>query len=466
MSRLTAVDLAFLVLESPSRPTHMAGFQVFRLPVRGRKTFIPRLLAAYRGSEIGKPFNQKLKWQGRGLASWEMVEPDPRFHIRHLAVPAPGRMEDFYNIVSFLNSSLLDRNRPLWECYVIEGLEDDQFAIFTKIHHALIDGMGAMKLTRRALSNSPRDRAMRPVWVPGEEPPRRKRSRSDKSQLQKLVKGLGSLPSGLIDFGGGMIELGMQKLQPRPQKSPPPFSAERTLFNNAPTSSERRYGSCELPIEGVKAIAKATETTVNDVMMTLIDDALHRYLKQYEAPANRPLVTLMAMSFRSEKPGASGNQVSQELVTLGEPDARLQERLQQIHAATTSVKASSGKLPVAVRQLYALLLSGTGTLPELSAAFKAIPNYNLIISNMVGPREQLYLAGAPMVVSGGLPIVPPGCGLNVTFGSVNQSISLAVGAAPEAVEDPTLITGYITQAFTKLERATTLKPGAGKSARR
>jgi WS/DGAT/MGAT family acyltransferase len=296
MSKLTPVDLAFLLLENPSRPTHMAGFQVFRLPARGSKTFISRLLAAYRDSEIGKPFNQKLKWLGKGAASWETVDPDPRFHIRHLAVPAPGSMEDFYNIVSFLNSSLLDRNRPLWECYVIEGLEGDQFAIFTKVHHALIDGMGAMKLDRRALSSSPRDRAMRPVWAPGEEPTRRKQSRSDKSQLQKL--------------------------------------------------------------------------------------------------------------------------------------------------------------PVAVRQLYALLLSGTGTLPELSTAFEAIPNYNLIISNMAGPREQLYLAGAPMMVSGGLPIVPPGCGLNVTFGSVNQTISLAVGAAPEAVEEPGLIAKYITQAFTKLEKAT------------
>jgi WS/DGAT/MGAT family acyltransferase len=317
--------------------------------------------------------------------------------------------------------------------------------------------MGAMKLTSRAFSSSAQDRKMQPIWAPGEESPKRKRSRTDNKRLQEMIRGMSSLPSGLLDFGGGVMELGKQKLRSEPHRSPPPFSARRTLFNNVPESSERRYASCELPFAAVKAIARATGTTVNDVMMTLIDDALHRYLRDCDAPAEAPLVTLMAMSFRSGEHGSEGNQVSQELVVLGEPDAKLRDRLDQVHNATSKVKEESGSLPVAVRQMYSLFLSGTGTLPELSRAFESIPNYNLIISNMVGPREQLYLAGAPMVISGGLPIVPPGCGLNVTFGSVNKSLSLAIGAGPEAVKDPGKITAYIERALAKLEKATTTK---------
>lgn len=449
MSKLTPVDMAFLLLESSCRPTHMGAVQIYRLPARGKKTFISRLLAAYRGSEIGKPFNQKLNWLGKGAASWETVTADPRYHVRHIAVPAPGRMEDFYNIVSFLGAPTLDRNRPLWECYIIEGLEDDQFAIFTKMHHALIDGMGAMKLIRKSLSISPGDRMMRPAWFPGEDIPKRKTSPSERRFLQQLVTRMGSLPSNLADNGGGLVELSMQKFGTVARRSPSPFTASRTLFNNTAQSSERRYASCNLPLNGVKEISTSTGTTVNDVMMTLIDHALHRYLKKYNAAASRPLVAEMAMSFRSEEHEISGNQVSAELVAMGEPGASLPQRLEQIHKATSSVKQSSARLPVAVRQLYSLFLSGVGSLPELSTAFSELPSANLLISNMVGPREQLYLAGAPMMAIGGLPIVPPGCGLNVTFGSMHETLILAIGAAPEAVEDPALLARYILDAYRK-----------------
>ena len=160
MSKLSPVDLSFLLLESPTRQMHMTAYQVFRLPPRERHSFIPRLLAAYRSGPVAKPFNRKLKWLDKGVASWETVEPDLRYHVRHIAVPAPGTMESLSEIVSFLNSPLLDRSLPLWECYIIEGLEDDQFAIMVKVHHAMIDGMGALKLFDQCMSRSPADQGM------------------------------------------------------------------------------------------------------------------------------------------------------------------------------------------------------------------------------------------------------------------------------------------------------------------
>jgi hypothetical protein len=116
MSKLSPVDLSFLVLEAPHRPMHMTAFQQFRLPAGQKKTFIPKLLAAYRSGRVAKPFNQKLKWLDKGVASWETVEPDLRYHVRHLAVPPPGSAGQLTEIVSFLNSPLLDRGRPLCEC--------------------------------------------------------------------------------------------------------------------------------------------------------------------------------------------------------------------------------------------------------------------------------------------------------------------------------------------------------------
>lgn len=463
MSKLSPVDLSFLVLEAPHRPMHMTAFQQFRLPAGQKKTFIPKLLAAYRSGPVAKPFNQKLKWLDKGVASWETVEPDLRYHVRHLAVPPPGSAGQLTEIVSFLNSPLLDRGRPLWECYIIEGLADDQFAIMVRVHHAMIDGMGALKLFDQYISRSPRDKSMRALWNPMEAPASR-RPRSGKAPAQSLVSRLTRLPTDLLQIGAGFAELGAQNLRIKPASSSLPFGASKTLFNNTATSSERRYSSCEIPLERAKALSKATGTTVNDVLMTLIDHALHAYLREHKASAKAPLVALMAMSVRQEGQEASGNQAAAELVPMGKPEAGLAERLQQVHTATGRIKQNSARLPVAVRQLYAMLLFGSTTLPDIATAFKALPSINLVISNMRGPQGQRYLAGAKMTSFQGCPIVPPGAGLNVSFVTVNEDICLGVGAAPEAVENPVRVTDLIMAALHELERTTGLSNPAPRPA--
>lgn len=466
MSRLSPVDLSFLLLETPSRQMHMTAYQIFRLPPREKKTFIPRLLAAYRSGPVAEPFNRKLKWLDKGVASWETTQPDLRYHVRHLAVPPPGALPDLLEIVSFLNSTLLDRSLPLWECYIIEGLKDDQFAIMVKVHHAMIDGMGAMKLFDQCISRSPTDKGMNSIWMPLDEPARA-RPRSGRPQAQSLLSRLGKLPTDLLQIGVGVAELGAQNLRLKPATSSLPFAATKTLFNNTATSSERRYGNCEIPLATVKALAAATGTTVNDIVMTLIDHALHGYLAEHEARTDKPLVALMAMSVRKEGQEASGNQAAAELVAMGKPGANLADRLQQIHAATHQIKDRSAKLPTAVRQLYAMLLFGSTTLPDIAAAFKSMPSINLVISNMRGPQGQRYLAGAPLVSFQGCPIVPPGAGLNVTFVSINDTLLLGVGAAPEAVADPLRLTRLIQDALAELEKiALPKKAAAGKAARK
>jgi WS/DGAT/MGAT family acyltransferase len=459
MSKLSPVDLSFLVLEAPHRPMHMTAFQQFRLPAGQKKTFIPKLLAAYRSGPVAKPFNQKLKWLDKGVASWETVEPDLRYHVRHLAVPPPGSAEQLTEIVSFLNSPLLDRGRPLWECYIIEGLAEDQFAIMVRVHHAMIDGMGALRLFDQYISRSARDKSMNALWTPMEAPASR-RPRSGKAPAQSLVSRLTRLPTDLLQIGAGVAELGAQNLRLKPASSSLPFGASKTLFNNTATSSERRYSSCEIPLARAKALSKSTGTTVNDVVMTLIDHALHAYLREHKASARAPLVALMAMSVRREGQEASGNQAAAELVPMGKPEAGLAERLQQVHAATGRIKQDSARLPVAVRQLYAMLLFGSTTLPDIATAFKALPSINLVISNMRGPQGQRYLAGAKMTAFQGCPIVPPGAGLNVSFVTVNEDICLAVGAAPEAVENPVRLTDLILEALQELEQTTGVKQPA------
>jgi len=381
-------------------------------------------------------------------------------------------MQQFSELVSFLNTTLLDRAQPLWECYIIEGLEGNHCAVMIKVHHALIDGGGALQLFREAMSTSPRDKTIRAPWMPTEKVKvKRARSRVSESQLKKLTSMFGKLPAGIVGATTEFANIGAQSLKLKTKTSAIPFGAKKTIFNNIAQTSARRYANCEIPLDQVKAIAKATDTTVNDVMMAVIDDGLHHYLKDHDESIDVPLVTLMAMSFRSAEHDAGGNQVSVELVSMGEPGAAVDQRLQQIRQSIQKVKDKSQKLPTAVRQFYSLFVFGSASLSDISPPLQAVPSANLIISNMVGPKEQLYLGGVPMVAFQGLPIVPPGGGLNVTFASFNNDICLAIGAAPEAVNEPYLLTGFILQAFEKLQKVTikpksTRKPKAKAKAKR
>jgi len=455
MTRIAPMDLSFLLLESANRPFHMAALTIFQKPKGQQSSFGPRLFEAYRASQAVAPFNYKLKWLGKDVAAWETVEPDMRFHVRQIALPAPGSMQQFDETVSFLNTGLLDRGHPLWECYIIDGIENGRIAVMLKVHHSLIDGEGGLRVMRNFMSDSPRDKTLAAPWMAQESANKPRRSRPSVSQVQRLqgmLKGLTKLPGDLLGVGGDVVSLGAQSLNLTPRKASLPFTARRTLFNNTAKSGARGYANVQLPLSDVKAVAKATDTSVNDVVMTIIDDALHRYLDEHRAPTDRPLVALMPMSLRSESgSGGGGNQVSADLIPMGAPKATVLERLRQINTSTQSAKDKGRGMQTTSRQAYALLLFSSLTMSDNLPIFDRVPSANLVISNMKGPTEQLYLAGAPMVAFHGLPILPPGAGLNVTFASVNTEICLAIGAAPEAVDEPFRLAQLIEQAFRQLQ---------------
>lgn len=458
MIKIKPIDMAFLLLENSSRSLHMCAFMLFDPPAGQEQTFAARVVDTYRKSAVTRPFNYKLKWLGKGLAAWETVEPDMNFHIRHIAIPRPGSMEQFYDTISFLNSTLLDRGHPLWECYVIEGLENNRVAVMVKVHHSMIDGEGGLRAFRNSMSDSARDKAIRGPWMPvgASVKPRS----GSAATMPALLKRLRRLPGDLVGFGSEAVSLGAQSLNLKPRAASLPFTARRTLFNNVAQSGARRYANTELPLEEIKSLAKATGTSVNDVVMALVDDALHHYLVEHRQATDRPLVAFMPMSLREEGTEGGGNQVTAELIAMGEPKASISQRLKQIQASTQRAKEKGRGLARSVREVYALVLMGSLTLADTLPVFGKSPSANLVISNMKGPGEQLYMGGAQLVAFHGLPILPPGAGLNVTFASVHKDICLGIGASPEAVNEPFRLTLLIHQALGKLQAAV-----AGKAAK-
>ncbi|BBA88183.1 WS/DGAT/MGAT family O-acyltransferase [Mycobacterium pseudoshottsii] len=451
-NRISPIDLSFLLLERPNRPFHMTAFTIFQKPKGQHSSFGSRLFDAYRHSRAIEPFNYRLSWLGRNVARWEIVEPDMRNHVQHIVLPGPGSMAQFYETVSFLNTGLLDRGHPLWECYIIDGIEGGRIAIMLKVHHALIDGEGGLRAMRGFLSTSPHDKTLAGPWMPAPSAraPRRPQPRVSRRQwLQRGLTGIAKLPSDLAGMVGDAVDLGAQALQLKPQRGALPFAASPTLLNHTAKSAARAYANMELPLAEVKAVAKATDTSINDVVMTIVDDALHHYLDEHRAPADRPLVALMPMSMRSQ--AGAGNQVSAELIAMGAPKANLRQRLKQVSQATTAAKDKGNGMKSPSRQAYTLSLFASLAMSDVLPGFGKAPSANLVISNMKGPAEQLYFAGAPMVSFGGLPILPPGAGLNVTVASVNEQLCLGIGAAPEAVREPARLAQLIEQAFGQLQ---------------
>ncbi|MEB3022358.1 wax ester/triacylglycerol synthase family O-acyltransferase [[Mycobacterium] crassicus] len=480
MSGISPTDLTFLLLENPNRPFHMAAMTIFRKPQGQESTFGPRLFEAYRNSRAVRPFTHKLTWAGTGIAAWQTVEPDMADHVRRIDLPAPGTMAQFYELVATLNSGLLDRSRPLWECYIIDGLENDCLAVMIKVHHALIDGEGGLRVMRNFMSDSPDDERLAAPWMAPEGGAQLRRPHRRVSQVQRLqgqLRGLTKLPADMIGIGADVVEFGAQALHLKPRMASVPFTAQRTLFNNTAKSAARVYADTGLPLADVKAVATATNTSINDVVMTVIDDALHTYLGERGAPADRPLVAFMPMSLRDESGGsarldageaklgpshgsgsAGGNQVSAELIPMGAPGVDIGERLRQINGATKKAKDKGRGMQTTSRQVYALLLAGSMAVSDSLPGLGNAPSANVVISNMKGPAEQLYLAGAPLVAFLGLPILPPGAGLNVTFASVNDTVRVAIGAAPEAVDDPLRLARLVDRSFQRLQTTTRRTP--------
>jgi len=453
MSRLAAIDLIFLLLENQVRPMHMSSCLVLDPPAGEEKTFALRLLKAFRAVEAGAPFNQRVKWLDKGVARWETTQPDPSYHVRHVAIPGPGTRAQLDDTLALLNAPVLDRAYPLWQCFVIEGLEHGQVGLFFKLHHALIDGEGGIKLMRASLSDNPRRKKIQPMWAPLGEPPKKRPVPVSRSQLQRIISQVGTLPTGMRDIASGLLELGAQALKLKPQQASLPFQAPETPFNTHLTSSARCYANCELSLDRVKAMARASGCTVNDVALAFIDDALHKYLAENDAGVAAPLVASMPLSTRVKGEEASGNQVIADLVPLGQPQSAITDRLQQIHESTGRVKDRARKMSVPMRQTYVMLLLGVTTVPEMMPRVNAAPSTNVLVSNMAGPGEQRYLGGAAVTAMLGLPILPPTPCLNITFLSMMGKIFLGVASTPEAMSNPGRYIELLLESFVELEQA-------------
>lgn len=462
---MNAIDWAFLQTETPSRLAHVAGLWVFRLPKGYRKNFFREFMSGLDDWTVATPpFNLKLNDAMLELPGWIEDETfDVDYHVRLAALPKPGSMDQLMTLVARIHSHQLDRSRPLWECYLIEGLRDRHVAVYFKFHHAMADGMSGMEYMLAPLSTSPRKIARRAVWQPETDLATAPKPMGLLDRLGKTSAGLLQQVKTLPELSKTIAGVGLDALNLREHESPAPFTAPRTPMNRAITS-RRHFAVQTIPLGRVKAIGAATKTTVNDVVLALCSGALKRYLEEKDQLPARSLAAWVPVSLRDAGDKNPGNHVSVAICSLatdvGDPLERLALIRRSAHASIGQIRGRSRE----TTSNYTLLLGGLMLLTqELGLADRIAHPANVVISNVRGSARPLYLNGARLVGQFPVSMLTDGQALNITVTSHDDSLDFGLLSCPDAVPEVNLIADYLNDAADELDAAigAAKKRGAG-----
>lgn len=428
---------------------HVGGLQIFEPPADAGPEFARDLYETMASAtDIRTRFRRR---PSRGLlggfssVSWDHAEDvDLRYHLRRSALPAPGGMPELLDLTARLHGQLLDRHRPLWEARLIEGLDDGRFAVYIKIHHALIDGVSAMRLLQRVFTDDPFDSRLRVPWgmgAPGGSEPAAPEStyqqmRKALPRMLTTAKAAAGPLRGVLD---GRLEL--------------PMTAPRTMFN-VPIGGARRIAVRSWPLERINGIRYATGATVNDVVLAMSSAALRTYLIDHDGLPDAPLIAMVPVNIRSVDADSEGNMVAACLCNLGTDLADPVARLETISASMRNAKQIFTQLPqMEAMALSALLMAPLGV--SLVPGFDALPRmpFNLVISNVPGPRKPVYFQGARLDSNHPLSIPFESQAMNITLTTNGDNLDFGIVGCRRSVPHLDRLPDHLEDGLAELEKA-------------
>jgi len=470
MERLSGLDATFLYFETPVQHMHVSVAAVLDpTDMPGGYSFdkIQDLVASR--LHLLPPFHRRLVRVPFDLHHPVWVE-DPDFdiihHVRRISCPAPGGPRELAAVCGRINSTPLDRGRPLWEAWVIEGLADGRFAFLTKVHHCAVDGASGAELLVHLFSV---DRAA--VTPPPAAPAPPEHVPTEMELVQHAVASRLRQPLEMAQLARRTVSAVADVVRRRRDPATPiggtPLTAPRTRFNGAITA-RRSVAFARVPLAQVKAIRKATGVTVNDVVLALCAGTLRRYLLRHGELPTQPLMAVCPISVRDVTPSTkpSSNRVSAMFTSLATDIADPVERLRAIQNVTRGAKEEHNAIGADMLQNWAEFAAPTmfSLAARLYARMKLAdrhrPVHNLVISNVPGPPFPLYLAGAELVAAYPMGPVFEGAGLNITVLSYMGSLDFGFNAAANAVPDLWDLASCVEPAFDELARAVTTQ-GSG-----
>ncbi|MCC2657745.1 MAG: wax ester/triacylglycerol synthase family O-acyltransferase [Panacagrimonas sp.] len=449
MKALSPLDQAFLMLERRNQPMHVGSLMLFRPPEGFSAADIRALVEEMANVDRAEPpFDQRLT-RKLALPFWTRDDEfDLSHHFRHLALPQPGRIRELLAMVSNLHSSLLDREFPLWETTFIEGVADGRFALYSKMHHAMIDGVAAVRLVERILSGDPDARGMDPPWAA--KRPSRKKEGPIAGPTSALAATFGQLKAQARSWPA--VTKALVSTYKQARKDPEfgdLFRAPTTIFNRR-IGNARRFAAQAWPLARVKAAGKKLGGTLNDAVLGMCSSALRRYLLEQNALPKQPLITMMPMSLRRDD-SDSGNQVGMVLANLGTHIADPAERLGVIKRSVAASKQRLSQMTPAEIMNYTGLISGPAGLNLATGIAPQKQLYNVVISNVPGPKQTLYWNGATL--EGMYPVSIPvdGMALNITLVSYADQLNFGLTACRRSVPHVQRMLEYLEQGLVELE---------------
>ena len=476
---MNVLDAGLLYFESPDTPMHIGGVQVLKLPPRAGRDYVRKLREQMMQFPAdGAPFNYRLAsgTSKLGLPVWEVLDKvDLEEHVFHHARPYPGGERELLQLVSRLNSGLLDRSRPLWEQHLIEGLDGGRYATFTRIHHALMDGRWGIKLAQATTSPDSRVRNLPPYWAVKFEG-----ERADWPAAERAVKAVFKAAAKATQAAKGAgipvwwnrqrqeIQAGIETMaelrkafgrlvdsfrHPGDDRLVPVYSAPRTILDGRLTA-RRELAVVRLDLERIERIAHGHEVKVNDVVLSLCGGALRRYLAERAALPDKPLIVGMPMAIRRPEGRAAGNAVVTTQVSLATHLADPLERLVAVHGSSSHAKELVRDMSSTTALTVYMVVTGLPyILAQLAGQAERVHVQNLVLSNIPGLRTRRYVNGALVEADYPMSLLVPGQAMNITVISHDKQLHVAVLVCPSLVPQPQRVADAIAEELDTLEKA-------------
>jgi diacylglycerol O-acyltransferase / wax synthase len=458
------LDLSWLLIESPVSTTHVGAMLLFKKP-GGRAPVVREIVEAYRAYPPAPPFNYVPELLGRGAPHFrEVASWDSRYHIQHLALPAGASYDDLLRLVADLHEPMLDRDRPLFRCWVIDGVPGGMFAIYTKTHHSLIDGESGMKRLYEGLSTSDRHTVPKPGFAIGLPAPRPHPPTPILDRIGDSIRAAVTQVEALNQVSVSALRKTLAGLAGSHLEGSVPFTAPHAPTND-PLKMGRRFATLSLPLDEMHEVGRHFGATLNDVAVTVVDAGLHAYLRDTGRAFTHPFIAMCPVSLRAEDDTAIGTRVSAMFARLGEPGATVTDRVRQVVDSITTAKKELGGMSTDAAMTYAVgLVALAGLAASTHLDRVAHPACNLVVSNVAGAKEPRYLNGARLLGIYPVSALAASIGLNATLTSYYDCMDFGFVANAAAIDNLAELAHHTLQAYKDLKKAAGMQPAAPKRA--
>lgn len=472
MERLSGMDATFLYLETPAGHMHVAMTAIYDAStIEGGYSFDRIRATIAERLPLVPPFRRRLVEVPFQFHHPVWIE-DPDFdldnHVHRIVCPAPGGRRELALIAGQIASEPLDRSRPLWDAWVIEGLKHDRFGFVVKVHHSAVDGAAGAEIMTELFDLSCEGREVEAEPVPPEHVPTDLELLSHAAMSKLRLYGdafglVGRTVRSVNNLVGGIRN-------PQRKHGAVPLTAPRTPFN-ASITADRSVAFARVPLDELKAVKDALGVKVNDVVLAICAGTLRKYLEDKDALPEESLIAVCPVSVRTEdQRHVQGNKVSAMFTSLATDVDDPLERIQTIATSTVGAKEDHNAIGALTLTDWAEWAAprtfglAARLYSSMNLANSHRPIHNLVISNVPGPPFPLYMSGAEMVAAYPMGPIMDGAGLNITVMSYRDSVDIGFLGCTDLVPDIWDLADAVDAAFEEIKRAAgTIDPTIGKA---